>query len=254
MSIIYDDKIVEALKNAEKDANDKIIDEINKIIFESPEDNCLNKEMINKVDNIVKNIITVKKSKYRDNFFPGLINALDLKTGVEIGVDTAEFSCHILTKTKMTQYYCVDTWMDNFGSGIKMKKSTFNKDGNMRFIEASERLDEFGDRAVFLKMSSLEAANKFNDNSLDFLYIDGDHSLAMLLDLYAWIPKIRIGGICSGHDYKIGKNSGIRDYNDEQLDYEVKTCVDYFCKRYGYKLRTVGGVTLSWWFVKNKEI
>lgn len=250
MSIIYDDKIIEALKNKD----DKIIDEVNKVMFESPDDNCLNKEMINKADEMVKNIMTVKKSKYRDNFFPALINALNLKTGVEIGVDTAGFSGHILAKTQMTQYYCVDNWMDYFGSGIKMRKSTFNKDGDMRFTEATERLEEFGDRAVFLRMSSLEAANKFNDNSLDFVYIDGDHSLAMLLDLYAWIPKIRIGGICSGHDYKIGKNSGIRDYNGEQLDYEVKTCVDYCCKRYGYKLRTVGGLTLSWWFVKNREL
>ncbi|TRZ80397.1 class I SAM-dependent methyltransferase [bacterium] len=211
-----------------------------------------NQDMVDKVDAVANMIMEGKKSKYRDVFFPELINSLDLKMGVEIGVDEAGFSSHILTKTKIEKYYCVDNWMDGFGSNGNMRKSKFDTRGDVRYNNAVALLSQFGDRAIPLRMSSMEAVKNFNDNSLDFVYIDGDHSLGMLLDLYAWIPKMRIGGIFSGHDYKIGKNSGIRDFQGEQLDYEVKTCVDYYCKRYGYKLNTVGGLTLSWWFVKNK--
>ena len=241
-NIIYDKSItVDATKT-------------NRTTVDNTRDGYKNQEMVNKIDEIAKEILKVKKNKYRDHFFPALINALNLKTGVEIGVDTAGFSSHILSKTQINQYYCVDNWMDDFGSGVKMSKSVFNKNGDIRFTEAKERLEEFGDRAVFLRMPSLEAVNNFHDNSLDFVYIDGDHSIEGIYeDVKAWTPKIRIGGIISGHDYKDGPGSGIKDSFGQQLPYRVKAVTDDFCRRYGFKLNTVGGITLSWYFVKNKE-
>ena len=39
-------------------------------------------------------------------------------------------------------------------------------------------------------------------SSLDWVYIDGDHThRAVLADLEAFYPKVRIGGIISGDDY-----------------------------------------------------
>jgi hypothetical protein len=38
---------------------------------------------------------------------------------------------------------------------------------------------------------------------LDFVYIDGNHSLPYVIaDLAAWVPKVRPGGIVSGHDFR----------------------------------------------------
>jgi len=240
-NIMYDESIT-------IDAN-----QTNRVAVDTSREGYENQDMVGKVDAIAEGIISKnRKNKYRDKFFPELINALGLKSGVEIGVDKAEFSEHILSKTSMSQYYCIDVWMDDFGSGVKMRKSQFDDSGDIRFEEAKTRLEEFGDRAILLRMSSMEAVKNFSDNSLDYIYIDGDHSLEMLLDMCAWLPKLRVGGIFSGHDYKIGKNSGIKNFRGEQLDYEVKKCVDYYCERYGYELRTVGGLTLSWYFVKNR--
>jgi len=213
-----------------------------------------NQDMVDKVDAVANIIMEGKKSKYRDVFFPELINSLDLKTGVEIGVDEAGFSSHILTKTKIEKYYCVDNWMDEFGSGINMRKSKFDTSGDVRYNNAVSLLSQFGDRAIPLRMSSMEAVTKFNDNSLDFVYIDGDHSLfGIYEDIKAWTHKVRIGGICAGHDYKDGSGSGINDNFGQQLPYRIKCVTDDYCRKHGYKLNTVGGLTLSWWFVKNKE-
>ena len=45
-------------------------------------------------------------------------------------------------------------------------------------------------------------ADKVKDSSLDWVYLDADHSYAgCLADLIAWVPKVRYGGIVSGHDY-----------------------------------------------------
>ena len=211
--------------------------------------------MVERVDKVAQEILGAKKSnKYRDHFFPLMINSLNLKIGVEIGVDKADFSFHILSKTPMTNYYCVDTWQDNFGSNIYMKKTKFDADGDNRYSEATERLAEFGERVSMLRMSSMEAVANFYNHSLDFVYIDGDHSLEGIYeDIKAWTPKVRIGGIVAGHDYKDGDGSGITDYFGEQLPYRIKAVTDDYCLRHGFKLNTCGGVTQSWWFVKNKE-
>lgn len=50
--------------------------------------------------------------------------------------------------------------------------------------------------------SSLRAAVLFADASLDFVFIDANHSYeAVINDIRAWWPKIRPGGLLAGHDY-----------------------------------------------------
>jgi predicted O-methyltransferase YrrM len=44
--------------------------------------------------------------------------------------------------------------------------------------------------------------DKFEDNSIDFIYIDGDHSYnAVKQDLEMYLPKLKDNGIIGGHDY-----------------------------------------------------
>ena len=48
----------------------------------------------------------------------------------------------------------------------------------------------------------MEAVEDFADESLDFVYIDGNHDFRYIAeDLAEWTKKVRIGGIISGHDY-----------------------------------------------------
>ena len=50
------------------------------------------------------------------------------------------------------------------------------------------------------------------------------------------LSEFKIGGIIAGHDYKDGPKSGISDYFGKQLNYHIKTVVDYYGQRYGYKI------------------
>lgn len=59
----------------------------------------------------------------------------------------------------------------------------------------------YGDRLTLLEMDSVAAADHVPDGSLDFAFVDGDHSTdGVLRDVAAWRPKIRAAGTILGHD------------------------------------------------------
>ena len=50
--------------------------------------------------------------------------------------------------------------------------------------------------------ASTDVAQTFTEESIDAVYIDGDHEYsAVVADLHAWIPKVKRGGMVAGHDY-----------------------------------------------------
>jgi cephalosporin hydroxylase len=54
------------------------------------------------------------------------------------------------------------------------------------------------------KARSLDVAPTVADASVDFVYIDGDHSYkAALADITEWWPKVKAGGFLGGHDYSL---------------------------------------------------
>ena len=53
-----------------------------------------------------------------------------------------------------------------------------------------------------IKDFSENASKKFDDGSLDFVYIDAAHDFKnVAIDICVWSPKVRVGGIVYGHDY-----------------------------------------------------
>lgn len=209
-------------------------------------------EIVDEINKIAEDFLKEKRSNHhRDHFFPMMINKLGLEHGVEIGTDKGEFANHILERSKIKTLTCIDPWIDDFGSDHR--PGFFDKNGSVRMQTAAETLAKhIGAGRCFLHRGfSRDAANDWT-RTIDFLYIDGDHSLeGIFTDLYSWVPKVRTGGIIAGHDYKDGPKSGMKDFFGEQLPYKVKTVVDNFCQQYGYKVNEVGGRILSFWFVKN---
>ena len=73
------------------------------------------------------------------------------------------------------------------------------------------------DIVVPIKSISWDGAANFSDKSVDFVFIDADHSYeAVKKDIEAWIPKIRKNGIISGHDYS--DPSGVKQAVDEKFN------------------------------------
>jgi predicted O-methyltransferase YrrM len=78
-----------------------------------------------------------------------------------------------------------------------------------------------------IKNLSIGASHGFGDNTLDFVYIDAEHSYeGVRADIHAWLPKIRKGGCIGGHDISIGQVQNAV-YSIEAFKYkEVKTYKD----------------------------
>lgn len=57
------------------------------------------------------------------------------------------------------------------------------------------------DMIIDIKSLSWEAANQFEDNSVDFVFVDADHTYESVnKDIKAWYPKVKVGGMIAGHD------------------------------------------------------
>jgi len=53
-----------------------------------------------------------------------------------------------------------------------------------------------------IRKDSSTAAADYSDGSLDFVFIDADHTYeGVSKDIKAWLPKVKNGGILAGHDY-----------------------------------------------------
>ena len=135
------------------------------------------------------------------------------KVGVEIGVYKGHMSARLLSADETLTLYMVDPWAAGGDSYLTTddkiaRASQAEHDEHM--AQAVERVAWFGDRAKVLRMTSEQASRQFLDGSLDFVFIDGDHSLeGVRLDIACWWPKVRSRGVLSGHDYRSERNYGV---------------------------------------------
>lgn len=122
-----------------------------------------------------------------------------LDKAVEIGTHRADFAAAFLQQWKGGTLFCVDPWVSGYNGGDYVSKGNRLED----YQETVRKLLPFSGRANILKCSSMEAVESgiFKDQSLDFVYIDGNHDPAYFKDdLTKWWWKVRRGGIIAGHD------------------------------------------------------
>lgn len=135
------------------------------------------------------------------NVLPALINKHDLKIGCEIGIAYGTHSAHILKTTNILKLYSIDPFK-HFEQGYNDGMNYPQKYFDVLFYKVKDLLSQFGSRSSILRMTSIEGSNQFSKHSLDFVFIDANHSYeALKEDLNAWYDKVKPGGLLSGDDY-----------------------------------------------------
>ena len=67
-----------------------------------------------------------------------------------------------------------------------------------------------------IRKSSSDAAKEFEQESVDLVFIDANHSYESVKnDIDLWLPKVKQGGVLSGHDYSIGFFGVIQAVNEK---------------------------------------
>lgn len=123
-----------------------------------------------------------------------LFAELGFKRGAEIGVLAGEYSEILCKNNAGLELFGVDPY-----KAYSQHRSQKQLD---RFKEEARTRLEIYKNYNFIEKSSMEAVKGFENEELDFVYIDGDHDfLHVTEDITFWSEKVRPGGIVSGHDY-----------------------------------------------------
>jgi hypothetical protein len=130
----------------------------------------------------------------RENL-PQFFVEMGYKVGAEIGVDRGEFS-EKLGQVGL-QLYAIDPW-----KSYKDYEDTRGQAKLDFLYEHTKRVLIPYPKCTIIRKTSMEATADFADNSLDFVYIDGNHQFKYVAeDISEWSKKIRVGGAITGHDY-----------------------------------------------------
>ncbi len=131
------------------------------------------------------------------HIFANFINQYGLKRGCEVGVATGGHCLAILQNSNVEKLYAIDPYSPDYFIEFAAKGVL-----DLYFLHVQARLAQFGERSEMIRLSSMDAAKLFQDNELDFVFIDADHTYeAAKEDIAAWYRKVRSGGIIGGDDY-----------------------------------------------------
>jgi hypothetical protein len=171
---------------------------------------------------------------------------LGFTVGAEIGTAAGDYAETLCKANPWLNLWCVDKWKPYHGYTDHTHRSTLDE----FYRKAEARLAPY--HVAMLRMWSVEAAATYQDGSLDFVYIDANHRYEYVVaDIAAWLPKIRSGGIISGHDYNQSRQSRKKLFGVVEAvqgwtsAYNVSPW--FVCKG---EWSSVGDKTPSWFWVK----
>ena len=143
-------------------------------------------------------MINITNNTLSDELINQLNNYKNI-TWIEIGVHKGNSAYSVLTQLNIKKMYLIDPY-----SPLSYLQQYF---GTKELVESSKEtahtlLKKFEDKIVWYEDFSENVVNNFENESIDIIYIDGNHSYdSVMLDLKNYYPKLKIGGLIIGDDY-----------------------------------------------------
>lgn len=129
------------------------------------------------------------------DYFP--TNSHFIEVGAWLGCSAAYMAVEIANSGKKIKFDCIDNWQ---GAGLESLKPVINNTVYQTFLKNIEPVKDYINP---ITGNSIEVCNMYANGSLDFVFIDAAHDYeSVLQDINAWFPKVRNGGMISGHDYE----------------------------------------------------
>lgn len=145
---------------------------------------------------------------------------------VEIGVWAGASISHLAKVLKESKRQCeiiaVDVWNAGYVPYYDTNDIRERLGGGDIYDIYNENLQHYDIRDMITddRTISWDAADNYEDDYFDFIYIDAGHNYEdVCKDIDAWMPKLKVGGIISGHDYWLDMtNPGVVKAVDEKID------------------------------------
>jgi arylsulfatase len=176
----------------------------------------------------------IGRARHRDRFslWITILTSLRPQFVLEIGVWRGEFAERILRVCpSIRQYFMIDPWrhLKEWNKPFNVEPDTFEQ----VFSEAMRRTEFASPRRKVLRGKTPEVIDRIADESLDFVYVDGDHTLrGITADLILAFKKIRPGGMLCGDDYC----DSIWQHSEEYEPSLVNPFAAYFAEAVGAPL------------------
>lgn len=161
---------------------------------------------------------------------------LGFTKGAEIGVRTGKFSRVLCEENDSLHLMSIDPYIVGY-EDVRARKIGIDKQEKF-YQGAKELLGNYN--CSLIRKESLDAVRDIPYESLDFVYIDGNHQFDYVMcDIIEWAKRVRKGGIVAGHDYF------------KFRDAEVVEAVNIYVKVHNIKeLFLTDERTPSWWFIR----
>jgi SAM-dependent methyltransferase len=154
--------------------------------------------------------------------------------GVEVGCGHGKNARKLLQGEPRLHLIMVDPWSPEYSYGWlrkqrKLERAKSQERNERRYRATIQHLGDHIGRTTIYRMPSNEGAKLVEDQSLDFIFIDGDHRYdAVVEDIELWRPKLKPGGLFSGHDYGHPEETwGVTQAVDEALGDAVNVGDDF---------------------------
>jgi hypothetical protein len=143
----------------------------------------------------------VPKHSGRLRFWTSFVQAVNAKTCAEVGVWKGRFAEALLVDCpSVDRFYLIDAWrhLPHWSKPLNVADETFDD----IYSEAMAKTAFAANRRVVLRGTTTEVVNQIPADSLDFAYLDGDHTLrGITIDLACVFPRVRTGGYLAGDDF-----------------------------------------------------
>ena len=170
---------------------------------------------------------------------PLLLKHIKATSVCEVGVKDGGFFQTILSPA-VNIAIAIDVW-DEFSSKSQNdigRTRDALKDSHKAFCQKYQ--DD--KRVIIIKKQSSRAYLEIPDESLDFVYLDADHTYdAVRGDIENFYPKIKKGGVLAGHDYF--------NYTFKGIPFGVVRAVNEFTSRNNLFLHTTKEMKFKSYFI-----
>lgn len=155
---------------------------------------------------------------WRWHWVETLVKKYGWKVGCELGVKEGRFTWHLLGECPELYMHAVDLWDTQLGNDTKVGGETYETWDNKAYRDNFKKTMRYHcrDRVSIYEMMTSAAGEIIQDDSLDFVFIDADHSFEGVdADINTYMSKVKSDGAILGHDFSwptvqkaIAKNFG----------------------------------------------